>query len=258
VVADKYWAQRHRLFSKFDNGIELDRESWFSVTPEAIANHHATKITEYTNAAEGPPVVLDAFCGAGGNAIAFARHAKVSLVIAVDMDEQKLKMAARNAKIYEIPSDKLLLIHADALDVLSQYRNGTLTSARSSDSEQQQLVHGYSMGGKELLPQSIGLIFLSPPWGGEDYEAVGPKKFDLKCIQLGEVDGEELLRHAAAAISPLVGKIACFLPRNTNGYEVAKSALMTGLVGTMEVEQNLLNHKFKAITCYMQKKHENG
>jgi hypothetical protein len=27
----KYWDQRYRLFSKFDLGIHLDKESWYSV-----------------------------------------------------------------------------------------------------------------------------------------------------------------------------------------------------------------------------------
>jgi hypothetical protein len=43
-VADKYWAQRHRLFSRYDDGIEMDKEGWFSVTPEAIANHIAQRV----------------------------------------------------------------------------------------------------------------------------------------------------------------------------------------------------------------------
>lgn len=50
-VADKYWAQRKRLFSKFDEGIKLDKESWYSVTPEAIAGHIAQRVTSMTSVA---------------------------------------------------------------------------------------------------------------------------------------------------------------------------------------------------------------
>ena len=39
----KYWHQRYRLFSHFDAGIHLDEESWYSVTPEPIALHHAER-----------------------------------------------------------------------------------------------------------------------------------------------------------------------------------------------------------------------
>ena len=40
---EKYWCQRFRLFSKFDHGCLLDQESWFSITPEKIAQHHADR-----------------------------------------------------------------------------------------------------------------------------------------------------------------------------------------------------------------------
>ena len=33
----KYWDQRYRLLSLFDQGIKLDAESWYSITPEAVA-----------------------------------------------------------------------------------------------------------------------------------------------------------------------------------------------------------------------------
>ncbi|CAL4059739.1 unnamed protein product, partial [Meganyctiphanes norvegica] len=60
----KYWAQRYRLFLKFDQGIQMDEESWYSVTPEMIAAHHAYRCS--------CDVVVDAFCGSGGNAIQLA------------------------------------------------------------------------------------------------------------------------------------------------------------------------------------------
>jgi len=52
-VADKYWAQRKRLFSKFDEGVQLDKESWFSVTPEAIAGHIARRVLAMANCKSG-------------------------------------------------------------------------------------------------------------------------------------------------------------------------------------------------------------
>ena len=56
---------RYNLFSRFDEGIELDVESWFSVTPEAIAQHIAERCR--------CDVIIDAFCGVGGNAIQVRR-----------------------------------------------------------------------------------------------------------------------------------------------------------------------------------------
>ena len=39
----KYWAQRYRLFSMYDDGVKLDHESWYSITPEKIAEHIADR-----------------------------------------------------------------------------------------------------------------------------------------------------------------------------------------------------------------------
>jgi len=59
------FAQRTRLFSRYAEGCLLDAEGWYSVTPEAIADQIAERCRCTT--------ILDAFCGVGGNAIAFAR-----------------------------------------------------------------------------------------------------------------------------------------------------------------------------------------
>lgn len=82
----KYWYKRFSLFSLFDMGIKLDRgnykyrhnqcytmsillftiytESWFSVTPEKVAAYAAERCK--------CNLIIDAFCGAGGNTIQFA------------------------------------------------------------------------------------------------------------------------------------------------------------------------------------------
>lgn len=81
----KYWYKRFSLFSLFDMGIKLDKgmciwftvflysikiprisitESWFSVTPEKVAIHTAERCK--------CDVIVDAFCGSGGNTIQFA------------------------------------------------------------------------------------------------------------------------------------------------------------------------------------------
>ncbi len=39
----KYWLQRYSLFTRFDEGILMDEEGWYSATPEVIAAHHAAK-----------------------------------------------------------------------------------------------------------------------------------------------------------------------------------------------------------------------
>jgi len=79
------------------------------------------------------------FCGCGGNAIAFAKAKQtendVSLVVCIDIDRQKLKMAANNASIYGIPPNKMVFIEADACSIMSQYYlNGDLVKKRSHES----------------------------------------------------------------------------------------------------------------------------
>ena len=124
-VPDKFWSQRRRLFTKFDEGIQLDKESWFSVTPEAIANH----IASHQVGGSDEHVVLDPFCGCGGNAIAFAMRPEVKLVVAADIDMKKLQMAANNARIYGVPKDKLVFVNLNVFSILSSYDGGKLVKS---------------------------------------------------------------------------------------------------------------------------------
>lgn len=59
------FSQRKRYFSLYDKGCLLDEEGWYSVTPERVADQIAERCRCDT--------ILDAFCGVGGNAIAFAK-----------------------------------------------------------------------------------------------------------------------------------------------------------------------------------------
>lgn len=47
-------------------------EGWFSVTPEKIAEHIAIRVSQSFNC----DIIVDAFCGVGGNAIQFALTSK--------------------------------------------------------------------------------------------------------------------------------------------------------------------------------------
>jgi len=104
----KYWMQRYRLFSRFDEGVKMDEESWYSVTPEKIAVHHARRCRCNT--------ILDAFCGVGGNAIQFA--STCTRVIAIDIDSKKIEMARHNAEVYGV-ADKIEFIVGDFFKVAS-------------------------------------------------------------------------------------------------------------------------------------------
>jgi len=145
-VDDKYWAQRFHYFSLYDCGIRLDAESWYSVTPENIALAIASRCSR-------DDVVVDAFCGCGGNAIALARRCKH--VIAIDVDPRKIAHARHNARIYGVTID---FIVGDALTLLKTLK--------------------------------ADVCFLSPPWGGPAYSA---RAFELASIDISGVDGFGLL-----------------------------------------------------------------
>ncbi|CAH9091417.1 unnamed protein product [Cuscuta europaea] len=100
----KYWCQRYSLFTKYDEGIQMDEEGWFSVTPESLAKHHAQRCAGGT--------VVDLFTGVGGNAIQFAH--KCRHVIAIDIDPKKIDYAQHNAVIYGV-RDQIDFIRGDSL-----------------------------------------------------------------------------------------------------------------------------------------------
>ncbi|XP_046841193.1 trimethylguanosine synthase-like [Xenia sp. Carnegie-2017] len=133
----KYWHQRYRLFSRIDEGIKMDDEAWFSVTPERIAKHIAYRCR--------CDLIIDAFCGVGGNAIQFAFTCE--RVIAIDIDPVKIEFARHNACIYGV-SDRIEFIVGDYM---------------------------------KLAPTLCAdVVFLSPPWGGPGYS--DSTVFDLQTM----------------------------------------------------------------------------
>lgn len=147
----KYWAQRYRLFSRFDEGIKLDHEGWFSVTPEKIAEHIALRV----QGSFSTELIIDAFCGVGGNAIQFALTGK--RVIAIDIDPVRLALAQHNAEVYGV-AQQIEFVQGDFL---------------------------------QLAPRLRGdMVFLSPPWGGPEY--LSADVFDIKTMMTP--DGFEIFR----------------------------------------------------------------
>jgi len=199
VVHDKYWAQRRRLFSRFDQGIQLDGQGWYSVTPEIIADHVAKRVAELVtdhviphdhDATEGI-VLLDAFCGCGGNSIAFGKISSniISKVVCVDTDRIKLRMAAHNASLYGIPRDKLVFVECNSVFLLKHcYKNGQFILDQPTAElppympppVMPEVYAGYHIGGLDMLPSNIDAVFMDPPWGGVDYEVLGKNGYDLQ------------------------------------------------------------------------------
>ncbi|XP_056112621.1 trimethylguanosine synthase isoform X3 [Rhinichthys klamathensis goyatoka] len=147
----KYWAQRYRLFSRFDEGIKLDHEGWFSVTPEKIAEHIALRVQDSFSA----ELIIDAFCGVGGNAIQFALTGK--RVIAIDIDPIRLALAQNNAEVYGV-AHRIEFLQGDFLQLAPRLR--------------------------------ADMVFLSPPWGGPEY--LSADVFNIKTMMTP--DGFEIFR----------------------------------------------------------------
>ena len=108
---EKYWVQRLMLFSRFGDGVRMDREGWFSVTPEVLAAHIAERCR--------CDVVVDAFAGVGGNAIQFAFTCE--RVIAIDLDADRLALARHNAQVYGV-ADRIEFVHGDFLALAPRLR----------------------------------------------------------------------------------------------------------------------------------------
>ncbi|KIK69900.1 hypothetical protein GYMLUDRAFT_90886 [Collybiopsis luxurians FD-317 M1] len=239
----KYYAQRERLFSLYSSppGCLLDEEGWFSCTPERIADQIAERCRCDT--------ILDAFCGVGGNAIAFAKTCQ--RVIALDTSPVRLALARHNAQIYGV-AQHIEFILADYISFAETY----LSSPKISAS------------------RKIDVVFLSPPWGGPSYlsgsrldsesppneNAQNPADtanmqsdsathavFGLSAIQ--PIHGADLFQ-LSRRISP---NIAYYLPRNTDLDEVSCLLGKDGGKGQeeyIEVEEEWMGKKLKALTCY--------
>ena len=136
-----YWDR----LSELEKKMQFDEEGLFSLAPQRVA----LEIAKNTQGS----LVVDAFCGVGGSAIAFALIGKK--VIAVDSHKGRLNMAKSNARLFQV-SSRIEFIEGDCIEMLPS-----------------------------LNPDSI---FLDPPWGGTDYGEIG--KFKLSNF---EPDGEELL-----------------------------------------------------------------
>ena len=118
----KYWDR----LSSLERQMHLDEEALYSL----IIQEAALAVARQTPGSH----VIDAFAGAGGSAIGFARSGK--RVTAIELDPTRLEMARYNARLFGV-ADSIEFIHGDAL---------------------------------EILPTSPGdTVFPSPPWGGPEY-----------------------------------------------------------------------------------------
>lgn len=206
---EKYWNQRYNLFSRYDDGIQLDDEAWWSVTPENIARHISERV--HHSIGHGHTLIVDGFCGVGGNLIQFALHSPHARVIGCDISLDRLEMAKHNAKIYGV-QHQCEFILGDFMTVM-----------------------------KSLRCNKIDAVFLSPPWGG-----IGYKDFEKFSLNQMSPNGYDIV-HACRKY--ITNNIAFLMPRNVDIEEVRKN-LLDKNHQELEREENMVGRKIKTITLY--------
>ena len=125
-ILDQFWNQRYLFFSKFDEGIKIDEDSWGTTTPEAVAEYIASKIRFET--------ILDGYCGIGSHSIKFANTC--NHVISNDSNPIRLKFMLDNAKVYNvenIESRNVNFLNIHGLTVDGVFLVPPLKSSTNSD-----------------------------------------------------------------------------------------------------------------------------
>lgn len=251
----KYWRQRKSLFTLFDGSSEtgelplLDRESWYSITPEPIAARIAQRCR--------CGIVLDAFCGVGGNAIQFALTCE--RVIAIDIDPIKLQMAKHNARVYGV-EQYITFLQGDWREFAKAWiRNrdtNTLTADKQLDDVRWQ----------ECQQLNFDVVFLSPPWGGVSYRTLQPET-PQKVMPLTPATptiefGQDENFYPLSALAPSGGKdlfetaskltpnVCMFVPRTVDLNELASLVDKNGQHSQISVEEQWLRGRCKALSCY--------
>ncbi|MCJ1254271.1 hypothetical protein MMC24_002085 [Lignoscripta atroalba] len=182
----RYYHQRHSIFSKYDEGIWMTDDAWFGVTPEPVA----CKIAEHL--AEGFPaekaILIDVFAGAGGNAIAFARSGRWKRVYAIEKDPKVLACAKHNAEVYGV-HEKISWYEGDCFETIK----------------------------KELAELGeFSVIFASPPWGGPGYRS--DSIFNLSSMQ------PYTLTDILLPFQRFSNDIALYLPRTSDLRQLTEEA----------------------------------
>lgn len=175
----KFWKKRYDLFSKFDSGIYMTSELWFSVTPEPVAKFTAQLVKELLPKARQ---IVDVCCGGGGNTIQFGTYFEI--VGGIDIKPINIQCTQHNAMIYDI---KNIWTVVGDWNKLSQD------------------------GRFDWKPNDLAIdfMFCSPPWGGTRYNKT-EDGLDLLLLKPFAVD--KLIK----SMLQYCNNIGLFLPRSSN------------------------------------------
>lgn len=198
----KFWKRRYALFEKFDEGIYLSSELWYSVTAESIAKYTANLFRDLLpNATSG----LDLCCGGGGNTIQFAKI--FDNIGALDINPINLYCTKNNCKVYGV-QDNVWTIEADWNEV-SELKDGNVNT--------EWIPEGIRRSENEETLQ-FDFVFSSPPWGGTSYNR---KVFDLNSMEPFPIT--RMLQQ----IKRYTNNVGLYLPRLLNLEQLQEAALKT-------------------------------
>ena len=156
------------------------------------------------------------------------RSLPLAIVIAIDTSLTRLECARANAEIYGL-EENIEFVHADFVE---------WTKARA----------------KDPTAEKVDVVFMSPPWGGIDYQQIdasvtGISESDLtghanfyRLSSLAPLPGSQLF-DLARSLTP---NVAFYLPRNSDPAEVAALAEDE----TVEIEELWMGEKLKALCVY--------
>ena len=131
-------SKKDRLFSKYGEGVQMDRLGWVEVTPENFASLIADRVCQIGGGHSYQ--IIEICSGLGGNTIQFALRGL--RVVGVEVDSGRIHKAKHNCGIYGV--EGVEWVEGDFLErqvfdkVTREVNNSKL------------------------------IIFISPPWGGPD------------------------------------------------------------------------------------------
>lgn len=210
----KYWNKRYKLFSKFDQGVFLTAEMWYSVTPESTAILIARIVKKLVPDCEN---VLDVCCGGGGNTIQFARYFRN--VGGVDINRNNIRCSQHNCQIYGV-EENTWFVQGDWNELSKQETKNWVPEIVGVGSE-----NGKSGFGN--ITEKFDFVFCSPPWGGPNYKT--KDTFDLYTMEPFD------LRSLCRSLAKFSDNYGLFLPRYLDMDQIREVTREMGLEKTRVV-----------------------
>ncbi|UTT93067.1 hypothetical protein NDA17_004138 [Ustilago hordei] len=186
-------------------------------------------------------------------------------VIAVEIDEVKLRLARWNARVYGV-EERIWFVRGDSMELLDRLEEWRSGKGKGKGKEGE-VWNGLTAEDLE----AVEAVFLSPPWGGVNYASAAAvptsttdspafaaategNEYSLSAIK--PIHGRELFRRVS--LSFRTSNIAYYLPRNTSLAQLSELASLLPASDASErdekvkVEYQYVNKgtKLSSLTAY--------